>query len=126
MIELANVHPTMTANSAITWARKAVKLNTSGKVDPATANTDEVFGITSENWDIVADAAVGVVTSWITLATYGGTVTVWAKLTAGTAGKLVATTTATHKVCAIALEAGVDTDQKNVKLITPVLYSALA
>lgn len=82
-----------------------VKLDsTEGQVAQATAATDEVFWVTT----IVAASgqSVAVQEDGIARVKLGGTVAIWDKLTATTAGVAIATTTAGNLSFGIALQAG--------------------
>jgi hypothetical protein len=88
----------------------AVKI-ASGKAVIATAATDKIIGVTE---NAIADGGTVAVrlrnaqgTSKVKL---GGTVAVGDFVTSDAAGKLITTTTATHTIVGMALEAGVAND----------------
>lgn len=124
------------AGADITVDYVAVKLtaDVSGNVvETAAASTDEVVGLTqgqsgrgNTSVGYLTGDHVFVVTDGHARATAGGTIALSDKLTSDANGKLVATTTATDLVCAIATSTGVADDIVEVKVITPVLYSAFA
>jgi hypothetical protein len=102
-------------------------------VETAVAATDEVVGITqgqsgrgNDSVGYLTGDHVFVITDGFARATAGGAIAVDDKLTVNASGKLIATTTAGHRVCAIATSTGVADDIVEVKVITPVLYSAFA
>lgn len=111
-------------NSAFTQGL-AVKLGSAdGTVDLATADTHYVFGITRTSG---ASGEIAVIENGgyckVVLGTGGASK--GAFLTAGTGGKLVATTTGGDLVCAIALETGVADELIVAKYIQPQLYSSI-
>lgn len=89
------------------------------------ANAVTFVGISQETNPINAKDAIAVKTNGFSLAQCGGTVTIGAKLTVTTGGKLIATTTATDKVVAIALTNGANGEVIEVKILPfPMLYSS--
>lgn len=104
------------ATNAISGAGYAVKLS-SGQVVVATAGTDKIIGVTEDS------AAAGEVVSvrlrsapGTVKVKAGGTIAVGDLVTATTAGKLIATTTAGDQVVGMALEAGASNDLVEVML----------
>lgn len=89
------------------------------------ANAVTFVGISQDVNPINAKDAIAVKTSGFALATAGGAITIGAKLTVTTGGKLIATTTGTDKVVAIAVTTGALNDIIEVKILpAPMLYSA--
>jgi len=90
------------------------------KVTTCTANTDETVGFV-QNIATAANQQVAVRTSGYSLAVCSGG---WArgdKLTPTTAGALVTTTTAGHKVCAIAEDTVAAGQYGEVRIISPAI-----
>jgi phosphoribosylformylglycinamidine (FGAM) synthase-like amidotransferase family enzyme len=110
------------AEVALATRYSAVKQGTnSNEVTLATANTDEVTGfVTSEQ--ATAGKPVTVRTDGFSLAVAGtGGFTRGDKLTAAAGGVLVTTTTAAHKVCAIAEDTVAAGELGEVRAILPAV-----
>lgn len=91
----------------------------------ATAVTDRVEGFTDRS-QTNAGSPVPVKVSGFTMALAGtGGWTKGAKLTPTTAGKLIATTTATDLVCAIAQEAASEDEYGQIRIIESADYGSL-
>ena len=97
---------------------------TANKVVVCDANTDESIGFTI-NETTEANEPVAVRVAGFSLAIVGAAG--WSKgdkltpATVTTAGELITTTTAAHKVCAIAMEAATSTEKGLVQIISPSL-----
>lgn len=99
----------------------SVKLDSAANtVAQSTANTDVTVGFT-QNPVTVAGEPVTVRVAGYSLAVCSGGWTKGDKLTPTTAGALVTTTTAAHKVCAIALEAASAGEYGEVLIVSPAL-----
>ncbi len=100
----------------------AVKLGSdTDSVDLADANSDTGIGFV-QSPQATANAPVTVRTAGFSLAKAGsGGITKGDKLTPSTAGTLVATTTATHKVCAIAQETLAEGEIGEIQIISPAV-----
>jgi len=114
------------ATSAITSAYRAVKKDTAtNKIVIASAVTDYVIGI-AQSLTTQANEPVTVMTDGYSLAVAGAGG--WSRgdfLTPATGGALIATTTATNLVCAVAEDAVAAGERGEVRLINPVEYSVL-
>lgn len=115
---MGNVNDTLSLVSAADLSsseRLIVAIDSSGKAALATAATDQIIGVLVEggtaSGDTVAVQDYG--TAWVKL---GGTVGEGDWLTANSASKAVATTTAADSVLGMALTAGVANDQITVRL----------
>lgn len=93
------------AGSAIASKGLALKLTAKNTVAIATGDTDEVIGLSADDIE-TGQTHIGVVTAGYAEAKLGGTVTYGQKLTADSAGRLVAINADTDRVCAIAMEGG--------------------
>lgn len=114
--------PSFIAKTAMANKYAAVKQDTAiNTVALATAATDEVIGFIQEEQETLGHAVPVRVTGY-TLAKAGtGGWTKGDKLTASTAGTLVTTTTAAHKVCAIALDTVSADELGEVRIVSPAL-----
>lgn len=109
------------ATAALETNYTAVKNDTAvNSVVVATANTDEVVGFIQQTQD-TAGGAVPLRVRDYSLAVCSGGWTRGDKLTATTAGALVTTTTAAHKVCAIAEDTVSDGEIGEVRIISPAI-----
>jgi hypothetical protein len=99
----------------------AVKNDTTvNQVTTCTANTDETVGFV-QNVTTAASEQVTVRTDGYTMAVCSGGWTRGDKLTPTTAGALVTTTTAAHKVCAIAEDTVATGTNGEVRIISPAV-----
>lgn len=71
----------------------AAKLDSNGKIDIATANTDVLMGVIEEGAQAYSGASVSVQILGTAKMIAGGTISVGARVTPTTAGKVIATTT---------------------------------
>lgn len=97
-------------------------VDSNGRADIAAANSETIVGI-QQNKPGAIDRGTTVQTNGVSKLKIGGTVAVGDRLTADASGFGVATTTAGHKVGAIALTAGVSGDYIDV-LVVPGAFGA--
>ena len=111
-------------------ANRPVKLDAANewRVVVATAVTDTVIGFTTSEVDSLENGdTVGVAMRGVVRAIAGGAISVGAYLTPTTDGKLIATTTGTDLVCAVALSsASADLDEVEVMIIESKTYDAVS
>lgn len=94
----------------------AVKLS-SGEVVAATAGTDKIIGVTENSCEAGEVVSVRLRNaSGTAKVKSGGSVSIGDRVTATTAGKLIATTTANDEVVGLALEAAASNDVFEVML----------
>jgi len=98
---------TISRNAAVDLSAKVhylAKVDTTGKFDLAAASTDSILGVITEG--AVANKPATVQYGGQSKAIAGGTIVAGDKVTADANGKMIATTTASHRVIGIALEGG--------------------
>ena len=108
---------------ALPTAYAAVKNDSvTNKVVVCTANTDETIGfVQTPTKATTANQPVAVKVEGFSLANCSGGWTRGDKLTPTAAGELVTTTTAAHKVCAIAEDTVSDNEAGEVRIISPAV-----
>jgi len=116
---MAGAHPEQVAtflSAGALGACLAVKFDsTANQVVAATANTDTIAGVTLRE-ATAADQEVAVVQTGTALVTAGGTISYGAFVTPTTGGKVIATTTAGHKIVGVARQSAVANDVFEVEL----------